>query len=101
MNTLKGNYKNADIQALQKYHNKKYFEIRDQILRILIKPVDLKYYWDIQGTFHEHFSKFIHLNLYEDMSFYIIIQKHFNFRDVQNIGGNKNNVDSVKVVSFC
>lgn len=36
MNVLKGNYKNADIRPLQKYHNKKYYEIRDQILRILI-----------------------------------------------------------------
>ena len=38
--------------------------IKDQILRILIKPVGLKYYWDIQGKLHEPIRQFIYLSEY-------------------------------------
>ena len=38
--------------------------IKDQILRILIKPVGLKYYWDIQGILREPIRQFIYLSEY-------------------------------------
>lgn len=36
--------------------------IKDSILRILIKPVGLKYYCDIQGILLEPFRQFIYLS---------------------------------------